>query len=70
MSAENTTILAHFIHPERGVVHRLPIAHAPRVGDELRFAGAKFFTVVRLLWVYDEPESRFSRLNIEIKEAA
>lgn len=63
-------IKAHFIHAERGVLYRHLIAFAPRAGDELRFAGEKYFTVVRLIWVYDEPEAQFSRLNIEIKEAA
>ena len=66
----NRTISAHFIHAEKGLLYRLLLAFAPRVGDELRFAGDKFFTVERLLWVYDEPASQFSRLNIEIKEAA
>lgn len=63
------TIKAHFIHAEKGVMYCHLISFAPRVGDELRFAGEKYFTVVRLVWVYDEPEAQFSRLNIEIKEA-
>lgn len=64
------TISAHFIHAERGLIHRHLISFAPRVGDELRFAEDKFFTVVRLVWVYDEPEAKFTRLNVEVKEAA
>ena len=70
MSELSRTIKAHFIHAEKGLLYRLLIEFAPRVGDELRFAGEKFFTVVRLVWVYDEPGAHFSRLNIEIREIA
>lgn len=69
MSALSKTIKAHFIHAENGLLYQLPIEFAPRVGDELRFAGERYYTVVRLVWIYDEPEAQFSRLNIEIKEA-
>jgi hypothetical protein len=69
VSGIQKTIKAHFIHPASGVYAKLLISHAPSVGDELRFRGDKFFTVVRKVWVYDEPEAQFSRLNIEIKEA-
>ncbi len=60
------SIKAHFISEERGVLYKRVIEFAPRVGDELRFAGEVYFTVKRLVWVYDEPEAQFSRLNIEI----
>lgn len=63
------TIKAHFIHGERGVLYKLQIEFAPSVGDELRFYGDKFYKVVRLVFIYDEPEAQFSRLNIEIIEA-
>lgn len=65
-------ISAHFIHSKRGLLYVLMLHHAPSVGDELRFQGATgsiYFTVVRKVWVYDEPEKKFSRLNIEITEA-
>lgn len=65
-------IRAHFIHTKRGVLFIRNIHHAPSVGDEIRFNGATgdiYFTVVRKVWVYDEPEALFSRLNIEITEA-
>ena len=65
-------ILAHFIHSKSGFLYALRLHHDPSVGDELRFKGATgdiYFTVVRKVWVYDEPESQFSRLNIEITEA-
>lgn len=69
MSELSKTISAHFIHTEDGLLYRNLISFAPRVGDELRFAGEKYFTVTRLVWVYDEPEAKFTRLNIGIKEA-
>lgn len=62
-------IRAHFIHSERGLLSVQNLHHAPSVGDELRFEGDIYFKVVRKVWVYDEPESPFSRLNIEITEA-
>lgn len=64
------TIKAHFIHEERGVLYKQQIEFAPSVGDELRFVGDRFYTVTRLVWIYDEPEAEFSRLNIGISEAA
>lgn len=68
MSELRKTIKAHFIHSDRGVLFRQQIEFAPAVGDELRFSGDRFYTVVRKVWVYDEPEAHFTRLNIEIKE--
>lgn len=62
-------IKCHFIHAKRGLLSVRQLRHAPSVGDELRFEGDIYFTVVRKVWVYDEPEALFSRLNIEIKEA-
>jgi hypothetical protein len=63
------TIKAHFIHEDTGLLGRRFIKFAPRVGDELRLTGGLYYTVTRLVWVYDEPESPFSRLNIGIKDA-
>lgn len=70
MSDLEQKIKVHFCTKEQGCIMKRVIHHAPRVGDELRFAGDKFYTVVRLVWVYDEPEAHFSRLNIEIAEVA
>lgn len=69
MNDLNRTISAHFIHMDGGLLYKNLIAFAPRVGDELRFSGEKFYTVVKLVWIYDEPEAKFSRLNVGIKEA-
>lgn len=72
MSDLGKVIRAHFIHSKRGLLSVQNLHHAPSVGDELRLKGATgdiYFIVVRKVWVYDEPESPFSRLNIEITEA-
>jgi hypothetical protein len=63
------TIKAHFIHEKDGLIHKSLIEHAPEVGDELRFPGEKYYKVTRKVWVYDEPEAGFSRLNIGVMEA-
>lgn len=63
------TIKAHFIHEDQGVISKQQIEFAPAVGDELRFTGDRFFVVTRKVWVYDEPEAQFSRLNIGVQDA-
>lgn len=55
---------AHFIHEERGMVARRYIDFVPRVGDELRFEGEKYYKVTLVVWVYDEPENPSQRVNI------
>jgi len=40
--------------------------HVPRVGDELRFLGEKFYAVKRIVWAYDETNIDSDRVNIEI----
>lgn len=65
MSLEKS-IKAHFVHEKNGLLYKRVIKFAPSVGDELRFANDQFFAVTRLVWVYDEPEAQFSRLNIGI----
>lgn len=69
MNELSKTIKAHFIHEDRGLLYQQLIEFAPSVGDELRFAGEKYFVVTRKVWVYDEPEAKFSRLNIGMVEA-
>jgi hypothetical protein len=62
------TIKAHFIHTDKGVMHKAQIEHAPSVGDELRFSGERYYKVTLLVWVFDEPEAQFTRLNVGITE--
>ncbi|WP_343728488.1 hypothetical protein [Duganella sp.] len=69
MNELRRTIKAHFVHEERGLFSRRQIDFAPSVGDELRFEGEHFFVVTRKVWVFDEPEAQFTRLNIGIRDA-
>ena len=46
--------------------------HVPRVGDEIRVGGETneaFYTVKRIVWVYDEPAYPCQRVNIGIAKA-
>jgi hypothetical protein len=62
-------IAAHFIHESKGLLFKRTINHAPSVGDEIRMPGERYFKVTVLVWVYDEDDSPFQRLNIGITEA-
>lgn len=59
-------ISAHFIHEERGMLAKMAINHAPRVGDDIRMEGEIYYKVTRLIWIYDEPHQPFQRLNIGV----
>lgn len=58
---------AHF-HDANGVLKpaRLIIRDVPRVGDEIRFNSTLFGEVERIVWVYDEPQSPYTRVNISV----
>ena len=46
--------------------------HVPSVGDEIRLGGAgneKYYSVTRIVWVYDEQENPFDRVNIGVVES-
>jgi len=42
--------------------------HVPNVGNEIRLRNGEYYSVKRIVWVYDEPEHVHSRVNIEIKQ--
>lgn len=42
------------------------VEHVPKKGDEVRFNVDEFYEVVRVVWVYDEPNEPWSRANIEL----
>lgn len=45
------------------------VCHVPRVGDEIRLGGEggeKFYRITRVVWIYDEPECPFERVNIAV----
>ena len=62
-------IKAHFIDIETDeMVRQYVIYFPPRVGDELRFSEKSFYLVETLIWVFDEPEQPYQRLNIGISK--
>lgn len=41
----------------------------PRAGDEIRMGGPdneRYYKVTRVVWVYDEPECPFERVNVGV----
>lgn len=65
-------VIVHFINPKQaGVFSRNVVQHTPRVGDELRFSGERYFIVKRVVWCYDEPKDGLDRerANVEIEPA-
>lgn len=65
MSSDNNT-KAHFIEVETGkMIAQLYIGSVPRVGEECRFRGEKYYRVDVVVHVYDE-EVPVNRVNIGI----
>ena len=44
------------------------VFHVPRVNDEIRLADNKFYTIKRVVWIYDEEDHVHSRANVEIEK--
>lgn len=68
-------IQIHFIRDddEGRELTRKWASHVPHVGDEIRIGGAgneKYYLVTRIVWVYDEQENPFDRVNIGVIESA
>lgn len=64
-----TSLLAHIIDIKSGVRIAQPLLqHAPRVGDELRLDGYRYYKVVKVVWPLDENESLYTRINIGVKK--
>jgi len=65
-------IYIHII--EEGDSHVLSkrlVSSVPRPGDEIRFSvegKEQFYEVTRVVWVYDEPEHPFDRVNIGVNQ--
>ncbi|MCW8159039.1 hypothetical protein D7243_23000 [Stutzerimonas stutzeri] len=57
-------VSAHFIHEEKGMIAKRTIDHVPMVGDEIRLSGNRYYKVTRRIWVYDEEDHPFQRINI------
>jgi hypothetical protein len=58
----------HVIEEGTGVkLLRRLVTCVPRPGDEFRIGGPggeKYYKVTRVIWVYDEPDNPFQRVNI------
>lgn len=66
-------VCIHFIDTEADkIVAKSTVFHVPRVGDEIRLHGGagkgKFFEVIQVVWVYDEPDSLWARVNIGVEK--
>lgn len=56
----------HYIDNENDVVvAQLFRPQVPRVGDEVRFSGNRYYTVILVVWVEDEP---MLRANVGLKK--
>lgn len=62
---ETDSIRIHFIENDAHI-SKVFTSHVPRVGDEIRLSKDKFFRVIRVVWVYDEPEFPFERVNVGV----
>ena len=54
------------------LIGREHVSHVPRVGDEIRMGGEgneKYYKVIMVIWIYDEPGCPFERVNIGVEEA-
>lgn len=41
----------------------------PSIGEELRLAGERYYEVVHVVWILDEPECPYQRVNIGVTTA-
>jgi hypothetical protein len=63
------TVKAHIIHEGTGQILAKPLLSVvPRIGEEIRFAGERYYTVTVVCWVFDEPECPLQRVNIGAKD--
>ena len=69
MSYIGNTLLHIVEEKENLLISKKLVYNVPRIGDELRLGGMlaeKFYKVIQVLWVYDEPESPYERVNIGV----
>lgn len=70
----NGNVYAHFIDEvDNKILLKRIITCAPRQKDEIRIGGEgseKYYKVTRVIWVYDEPENPYERVNIGVKLCA
>ena len=64
------SIKVHVVDKESNRVIAKPImGGVPAIGDELRLSGERYYEVVHVVWILDEPESPYQRVNIGVKKA-
>ena len=64
---ETKKILIHFLQGRKLITKKLT-SYVPRVGDEIRLSKERFYKVTYAVWAYDEDESSFERVNLEIEK--
>jgi hypothetical protein len=68
---DKKNISIHFIEEGKDhVVSKQLTSKVPRSGDEIRLGGKdreRFYKITRVIWIYDEPDSPFERINIGIE---
>lgn len=67
MDLHQINVLIHFTF--EGKIAKILTNHVPRLDDEVRFkvkGEPTFFKVTKVVWVYDEPECLYSRVNIAV----
>jgi hypothetical protein len=60
----------YFIHENGAMLSRRVLYAAPRVGDEIRLPGERYFRVTLVVWVLDEYECPYQRVNVGVADAA
>lgn len=69
MENERNTYI-HFIEEKTGdFISKQLVSNIPRLGDELRFSSKGndvYYKVNQVVWVYDEPECPYERVNIGV----
>ena len=66
MKSDNA-IKLHIIDIDHNeIILRTVVCHCPRVGDEIRTSEYSFYEVRKVVWVYDEPENPYERVNIGV----
>lgn len=72
--SKDSNIQIHFVNAETNeMVLRKLVSHVPRFGDEIRFGGPgqeKYYKVVHVVWVYDEPDVPVDRVNVGVISCA
>ncbi len=69
MSDLSKKVMLHFIETKKTgkCVLKAVQCFVPRINDEIRLRSS-FYKVKRVVWVYDEPKSVYSRVNIGVKK--